>query len=862
MIPCKALRILGLVLFLVGWPISSVAMEPITIKPGTEISNPLLYWEDVGTRATLDEVRALPAAAWQSQEDGRATLGITQSAYWLRVPLVNQTPGPLSLIAELAYSQLDDVIFHVVAEGDLVRTFETGDRRPFYPRDVDHPNSLLRLQLAPQEAKTLYIRVATEGTMVLPLRIWRENQFYESAGAEQKLHFFYFGSLTVIILINLAVFLTLREKLYLYYCLAIFGYLAFFASIRGFSFQHLYPAFPEVHAQVLMLSIPFLAMFSILFCMEFLKIRSHSPRLRMALIGMLVFEILYFLAVPFLDYKTGILLAAVSAFVFFSLLMIAGPVSWAAGVRAGIFFTVAWSPLTVGVMATAGRALGVFPENFFTNYAMQIGSGLEAFILTLALADRLYREREQKIQAQADILRQEKARRDAQDRLTYAMTHDPATGLPNRNRFEWMVDEQLQLNPGGSFMVGVARVTGLEEINRTLGLERSERLLKRLAEQMTMLAGQLPMVHATQDSRGRTERVYQISGDSFGLLVDARKAGDGFGALDSTLKQLAQPIALDHLAIDPHLKYGAASFPEHGKKASVLIRNAHVAMEMTPRDSFETGFYSGKYDIYDESRLTLISHLREAIQNRQTELYYQPKIRLSTGEVVGVEALMRWFHPERGWVPPDEFIPLAEKTGVIKHLTRWVVDQALADFKSLQSVSPGLTMSVNISARDLLSPGLDELFATALETYGLQAGDVIVELTETAAMDDPDKGLQALERLASSGLKVSIDDFGAGYSSLSYLKRLPADEIKLDRSLLQDICTSESSRTIAETAITMGRSLGFLVVAEGVEDEASACLLATMGADMLQGYVLCRPVPLGDLKAWLATRSTVSLFSE
>ncbi|MGP9832200.1 EAL domain-containing protein [Marinobacter sp. NSM] len=748
-------------------------------------------------------------------------MGITESAYWLRVPIVNHTPDSLSLIAELGYSQLDDVTFHVIAEGELVRTFQTGDRRPFYPRDVDHPNSLLRFQLAPQEAKTLYIRVATEGTMVLPFSLWRENQFYESAGAEQKLQFFYFGSLTVIILINLAVFLTLREKLYLYYCLAIFGYLVFFASIRGFSFQHIYPSFPAVHAQVLMLSIPFLAMFSILFCMEFLRVRSHSPRLRAALIGMLIFEVLYFLAVPFLDYKTGILLAAVSAFVFFSLLMIAGPVSWAAGVRAGIFFTVAWSPLTVGVMATAGRALGVFPENFFTNYAMQIGSGLEAFILTLALADRLYREREQKIQAQADILRQEKARRDAQDRLTYAMTHDPATGL--------------------------------EEINRTLGLERSERLLKRLAEQMTMLAGQLPMVHATQDSLCRTERVYQISGDSFGLLVDARKAGDDFGALDSALKQLAQPIALDHLAIDPHLKYGAASFPDHGKKASVLIRNAHVAMEMTPRGSFETGFYSGKYDIYDESRLTLISHLREAIQNRQTELYYQPKTRLSTGEVVGVEALMRWFHPERGWVPPDEFIPLAEKTGVIKHLTRWVVNQALADLKSLQSVCPGLTMSVNISARDLLSPGLDELFATALETYGLQAGDVIVELTETAAMDDPEKGLQALERLASSGLKVSIDDFGAGYSSLSYLKRLPANEIKLDRSLLQDICTSDSSRTIAETAITMGRSLGFLVVAEGVEDEASAQLLATLGADMLQGFWLCRPAPLESIKDWLLT---------
>jgi EAL domain-containing protein (putative c-di-GMP-specific phosphodiesterase class I)/GGDEF domain-containing protein len=832
---------------------SSAAMAPVTLSPAAETRNHFQYWEDVSGRTSLDEIRSLPEDAWRVQADGRATFGITESAYWLRVPVVNQTWESLSLVAELAYSQLDDVTFYVIESGELVRTFQTGDRRPFYPRDVDHPNNLLRFQLAPQEAKTLYIRVATEGTMVLPLRIWRENQFYESVSAEQKLQFFYFGSLTIIILSNLAVFLTLREKLYLYYCLAILGYLAFFASIRGFSFQHLYPAFPGVHAHVLMLSIPFLAMFSILFCMEFLRVRSHSPRLRVALIAMLIFEILYFLAVPFLAYKTGILLAAISAFVFFSLLLVAGPVSWAAGVRAGIFFTVAWSPLTVGVMATAGRALGIFPENFFTDYGMQIGSGLEAFILTLALADRLYREREQKIQAQADSLRQEKARRDAQDRLTHAMSHDPATGLPNRNRFEWMVDEQLKRDPGGAYMVGVARVTGLEEINRTLGLERSERLLRRLADQMTTLAAQLPMVHATRDSLGGTERVYQISGDSFGLLVDARKAGNDFETLDGALKQLAQPIALDHLAIDPHLKYGAASYPEHGKKASVLIRNAHVAMEMTPRGSFETGFYSGKYDIYDESRLTLISHLREALQNRQTELHYQPKTRLSNGEIVGVEALIRWFHPERGWVAPDDFIPLAEKTGVIKHLTRWVIEKALSDLKVLKAVQPSLTMSINISARDLLSPDLIELFAETLRACGLQAGDVTVELTETAAMDDPEKGLQALEALAGSGLKVSIDDFGAGYSSLSYLKRLPASEIKLDRSLIVDVCTSEHSRTIAETAIRMGRSLGFLVVAEGVEDEASAKLLASMGADMLQGFWLCRPAPLESIKDWLLT---------
>ena len=480
-----------------------------------------------------------------------------------------------------------------------------------------------------------------------------------------------------------------------------------------------------------MLSIPFLAMFSLLFCMEFLKVRLHSPRLYRALQAMLVFEILYFLSAPLLSYDTGIRVAAISAFGFFSLLLVAGPVTWAAGVRAGIFFTIAWTPLTVGVSATAGRALGLLPENFFTEYAMQIGSGLEAFILTLALADRLYREREQKIQAQADILQQQKARSDAQTRLNEALTHDPVTGLPNRNRFEWMVDEQFRQHPNGRFMVGVTRITQLEEINRTLGLDRSERLLKAMAEQMIKLAAGLPMVHSTVNSEGREELVYQLSGDSFGLLVDIGKTEDDFKSLDNALKQLAEPVLLDNIAIEPNPRFGAASFPEHGKKAALLIRNAHVGMEMAPHGPHQTGLYSRKNDIYDESRLTLMSDLREALHNNQTQLYYQPKTSLATGKVVGVEALIRWHHPERGWVPPIDFVPMAEKTGVIKHLTRWVVDQAMNDLKALHEIDPELTISVNISARDLSSPELIGLFETRIKRYQLQAEQVITPHSPT-----------------------------------------------------------------------------------------------------------------------------------
>lgn len=849
--PNRALKILGAVLVACLSLSARAQPEPIEMTQSPEIPAHFQYWEDATGAALIEQVATLPDERWSFEPDGRANFGMTQSAYWLRFALRNETALNLQLITELAYNQLDDVSFYVYSEGSLIKELKTGDSRAFYPRDVDHPSMLLRLSLAPEEIKTVFIRVETDGSMNLPLRLWSEQGFYQAAAHEVKLHFFYYGSMLVIVLINLAVFLSLREKLYLYYALAVLGYVAFFASMKGFSFQHLFPSVPQVHAAVLQVSIPAFALFSLLFCRDFLKTKIHCPWLDKLLIGMIVFELLRIVSVPLLDYRLGILLALPAAVAFISLLFVAGPVIWIKGFRIGAVFTLAWTPLTIGTLATAGRAFGVFPENFFTENAMQIGSGLEAFILTLALAGRLYHEREEKIIAQAASLQEALSHNAAQKRLTEALAHDPVTGLPNRNRFEWVVDQQLRQAPDRHYMLGLTRITRLAEINRTLGLARSERVMKQVAEQMVTLATGIPFIQTIRDERGQEERVYHLSSDCFGLLVDMDKAGNDLSTLNTALRQLAEPIGLDHLAIELHPRFGAAGYPEHGRTAAELIRNAHVGMEITPHGNSETGIYSPEYDIYSESRLTLMADLRKALQENRMVLYYQPKQALESGQIVGVEALIRWHHEERGWVSPADFIPLAEETGVITQLTRWVISQATKDLADLRKSNPQLSVAINLSARDLDSSELKAVLASALLQNGLHANCLTLEITETAAMRDPIRSLQSLNALAAQGYQISIDDFGSGHSSLSYLKQLPASELKLDRSLIHDICTNDSADIIASTTIQMARSLGYRVVGEGVENAETARHLKAKACDMLQGFWLCRPQPIAELKQWL-----------
>jgi EAL domain-containing protein (putative c-di-GMP-specific phosphodiesterase class I) len=300
----------------------------------------------------------------------------------------------------------------------------------------------------------------------------------------------------------------------------------------------------------------------------------------------------------------------------------------------------------------------------------------------------------------------------------------------------------------------------------------------------------------------------------------------------------------------------------HGEDVETLLQRADVAMYMAKETKTHYAVYDADVDNYRPERLVLVAELRRAIENHELVLHYQPKATLADGAVRGVEALVRWQHPERGLVPPDVFIPVAEHTGLIRPLTLFVVEEALKQCARWREQGFELTVAVNVAMRNIL----DEEFPTELERmldkHGLEPSVLELELTETSVLADPPRAKEILQRLRDTGVSLAVDDFGTGYASLAYLSELPVDEIKIDRSFVMKMDREEQHARIVRSTIDLGRNLCLSVVAEGVESAEVWDRLAELGCDSAQGYFLARPLPAAELTDWLAERLQHDLQAE
>jgi diguanylate cyclase (GGDEF)-like protein/PAS domain S-box-containing protein len=426
----------------------------------------------------------------------------------------------------------------------------------------------------------------------------------------------------------------------------------------------------------------------------------------------------------------------------------------------------------------------------------------------------------------------------------YQAMHDALTGLPNRSLFRDRIQRAVLTakREEGRVAVLMMDLDRFKEINDSLGHYTGDALLREIANRLRTVLRE-------------SDTVARLGGDEFGLLLPAyAEPADVVRVIERIREALEEPVVLQDLPLAIEASIGVALFPDDGENVDTLLQRADVAMYMAKRENSGYSFYDVNADDYDPTRLTLVAELRRAIEEHELVLYYQPKAVLATGEVRSVEALLRWNHPDRGLVMPDDFIPVAQQTGLIKPLTLYVVDEALRQCAAWQEEGLTLSIAVNLSMRNLLDVEFPAQVARLLATWGIDPGLLEFEITESTMVADPIRTKLILDRLSSMGIRLSIDDFGTGYSSLAYLKRLPVNEIKIDRSFVMNMAVNEDDAAIVRSTIDLGRNLDLEVVAEGVETAEVWDELSALGCASAQGYYLSRPVPPDDLRAWLRER--------
>ncbi len=439
-----------------------------------------------------------------------------------------------------------------------------------------------------------------------------------------------------------------------------------------------------------------------------------------------------------------------------------------------------------------------------------------------------------------DAMRQNIARQSREIRhLAY---WDRLTGLPNRARFRDQVLLAIaERHPArDALSVLMLDLDRFKHVNDVLGYASGDRLLQGVAERLQALARP-------------GDAVARLGGDEFALLLPGADAAAASALAERVAQAFEQPLVLDDQTVDLSAGLGIACWPAHGADADTLLSRAEVAMYAAKRRTAGAQLYEPALDSASGQTLSLLSELRRALEEGQLRLFLQPKVDVASGALSGAEALVRWQHPQRGLVPPVAFIPFAEQTGFIRRLTLWMFEEVARRQRELAAQGVA-RVSINLSTRDLLDGELPEKLQALLSRHGARADALCLEITESAIMDDPERAESTLHRLAAQGFKLSIDDFGTGYSSLAYLKRLPVNELKIDKSFVMAMERDASDAKIVRSTVDLAHGLGLTVVAEGVENGTILDHLAALGCDEAQGYHLARPMDVAAFAAWARQR--------
>ncbi len=433
--------------------------------------------------------------------------------------------------------------------------------------------------------------------------------------------------------------------------------------------------------------------------------------------------------------------------------------------------------------------------------------------------------------------------RDGRQARLHPEQHDALTGLAHRGLGYARLEAALAAAAARHTALAVVMLDleRFQALNAALGYAAGDRVLQEVARRLARCAG-------SKDTAAR------FGSDEFFVLLVRSDAIAALRDVDGLRALVAREVEVDGLRIPVRARVGVALAPEHGSDAATLLRRADLALQQAKEEQRPLVLYESGQDEQQLRRLTIVHALRDAVAGRQLRLEYQPKLDLRTRSIAQVEALLRWQHPAVGAMPPAEFIPLAEQSGQIQPLTRWVLGEVLRQARAWRDAGLDLGIAVNLSALDLCALGLPGQVSALLALHGVRAETLTLEITESALMRHPDQALGVLERLRGLGIRLALDDFGVGLSSLSRLRRLPVDELKIDRSFVTGLRAGSRDASLLRAIVELGHRLGLRIVAEGVEEMEGMRLLEEMGCDVVQGYLVSPPLAPEPLAALCRAR--------
>lgn len=427
--------------------------------------------------------------------------------------------------------------------------------------------------------------------------------------------------------------------------------------------------------------------------------------------------------------------------------------------------------------------------------------------------------------------------------ITHRANHDALTDLPNKNVLKLTLAHLTSQNI--NFAIYHLNLSRLKDVNETLGHDVGDRLIIELAQRLRQVSDVQLLCH--------------LGGDEFILISKTAEENSIDAMVEKIQLELEDEYQHQGISLQLQVRIGIALSPEHSGDAKVLLQMADSALHHTRKSNQLMQIYNKALDVSSVERLNLINNLKNAITDNQLELHYQPKLNLTTGLATHVEALVRWRHPTLGMVPPDSFIHIAEQTGQINALTKWVFITALNQYNTWQDEGINMNIAVNISAENLKDPHFYDFICQSLTNTKVPAQKVTLEVTESAVVDDPESAIATLSKFKSRGMKISVDDYGTGYSSLAQLKQLPVHELKIDKSFVQRLHDDEDDQIIVRSTIELAHNMGLTVVAEGIEDEFALHWLAKHGCELGQGYFISRPKDAEQITQWLKKQQVYTL---